>query len=548
MHQKLFTRSSPFLLLALFGAAVTIIAWGPCFAPWNTACFTNGEWGDYKHHYQGWINYLHGSSWIPPYTDAFTWPRKTSIMFTDSIPIAALIAKPFTRILNIKDWQYFSTLSLFNSVIIAWSVSNVGRYRGWSLTATLGLGIIFLTSSLSWSRLIVHHEALQLHGILILGLTWVITKQKSIVSWLILISASIGIHAYYMPMIIACFLIYLIDTTHRFRKILFLIVVLTTSLYIYGFLPGSLSSGSEVWGANMLSLFDPQNHSAIFAGLRKSEPFEIEGYSYLGIGIIVGGLIQISQLNDKSKFNNSIFPLAWWTIAIAYYFFALGHTWNIGDTPITPYKAIYAIPGIPKLYDIFRSSGRFSWPLVYSIAFWLFDKLSCSPRAPLKVLVVVLLQLLDSNLRVIARQGSLYSGLLNKGSNPVTVWAESNPAIAESIKTSDFIILGNLQNISHLPPPYTPQYLNPTAKANWGGDGITRLPTKSHTNTDLEYWMNTLLATHASQNNAQRNETALNRAIIFTDNPSEIKQLQNLTNKLNLQLVDLKSSCYSIHP
>ena len=548
MYRKVFLNNLSLVVLALIGAVITIIAWGPCFAPWNTACFTNGAWGDYKFHYQGWINYLHGPSWVPPYTLAFTWPQKSSVMFTDSIPIAAILAKPFTRILGLGDWQYFSALSLINSIIIAWSVSRIGRYRSWSLIATVALGVVLLTSSLSWSRLIVHHEALQLHGILILGMTWVVIRQKSLASWLLLISVSVGIHAYYTPMILACFLTYIIGTKYRVRKTLVLFVVLAISAYVYGFLPGSLSSGSEVWGANMLSLIDPQDHSAIFSGLRKSEPFEIEGYSYLGLGIIVGCLAQIFQHNDKRQSSNRLFPLAWWTMVIAYYFFAFGHTWNVGDTPITPYKAVYAIPGIPKLYDVFRSSGRFSWPLVYSIAFWLFEKINSSPRAPLKVLVLVLLQLLDSNLRVIARQGTLYSGLLNKRTNPVTAWAHSNKAIAESIKDSELIIVGSIQNQSNLPPSYTPQYLSPASMSNWGGDGITRLPSKMHETTDLQYWIGQHLAVPKGLHNTLYDKPVSTKVTIYTEKPSEIKQLRKLTTKLNLNFVDLGSGFYKVEP
>lgn len=548
MYRKVFLKNLPFLLLALIGAAITIIVWGPCFAPWNTTCFTNGAWGDYKFHYQGWINYLHGPSWVPPYTLAFTWPLKSSVMFTDSIPIAAILAKPFTRILSLGDWQYFSALSLINSIVIAWSVSRVGRYRSWSLIATIGLGVVLLTSSLSWSRLIVHHEALQLHGILILGMTWVITNQKNLASWLLLTSISLGVHAYYTPMIIACFSIYLIGTKYRVRKTVVLILMLIISAYVYGFLPGSLSSGSQVWGANTLSLIDPQDHSAIFSGLRKSEPFEIEGYSYLGLGIIVGCLVQISQSNSETQSTNKLFPRAWWVMVIAYYLFALGHTWNVGDTPLTPYKALYAMPGIPKLYDIFRSSGRFSWPLVYSISFWLFEKISSSSGAPLKVLLVVVLQLLDSNLRVIARQGTLYSGLLNKTTNPVTAWVKSNKAIAESIRDSELIIVGSIQNPANLPPSYTPQYLSPASKSNWGGEGITRLPSKKHENTDLQYWIDQQLASRRGLHNTLRNKPVPTNVTIFTEKLSEIQQLRKLTTKLNLNLVDLGSGFYKIQP
>jgi hypothetical protein len=113
----------PFWPLALVAVAVWLLAWGPCAAPWHTACFTNGGWGDHKHHYQGWITYLHSPVWLPPTSRAFTWPFTSSVMFTDSVPLAAILFKPLTRLLHLGDWQYLSALSLANGLLISGSCS-----------------------------------------------------------------------------------------------------------------------------------------------------------------------------------------------------------------------------------------------------------------------------------------------------------------------------------------------------------------------------------------------------------------------------------------
>lgn len=536
--------NKPFLVLSCIGVIITAVAWGPCLAPWNTACFTNGEWGDYKFHYQGWINYLHGQTWIPPYIHAFTWPYQSSVMFTDSIPAAAIIFKPITVAFGFKNWQYFGILSLLNSFVISWSASSVGRYRQWPSQVVICLGILLLTSSLSWSRLIVGHEALQLHGIVILGLAWVIVRQRNLAAWLILVCLSIGIHAYYTPMLLACFCTYLFGTNYRTIKLLLLSISVGCSLFIFGFLPNSLDSGSAVWGANMLSLIDPQGHSSIFTGLKKSEPFEIEGYSYLGFGVLIGLLIQISRHEPDSSSKSPLFPVCWWIIAISYYVFALGHTWNIGDTPITPYKVFYAVPGLPKLYDVFRSAGRFTWLIVYSIMFWLFECVSRSGKKNLILGIIVALQLLDSNLRTIVRQGGLYKGLLRNGSNPVQKWADLNPAIAENIREANLFIVGSVRDTSILPPPYTPQYLNPSSFSNWGGEGITRLPLITKDQSSLQHWIARMSPTPSSKQSPLPFNQVLHPTIIVTDNESELQQIQTITKQLNKRLTPIGNHYY----
>lgn len=523
------------LLLAMVGLLVCTVAWGDCLAPWKVTCFTSGSWGDYKFHYHGWISYLRGNSWIPPYISSFTWPHKSSAMFTDSIPIAAVIFKPVTLALRIPDWQYFSILSIANSLIIAWCSARIGQVLRWKIITTVCLGVLLLTSSLSWTRLIVHHEALQLHSILILAITWIITRQSSFKDWIFLMAVSVGIHAYYIPMVLGAFCCYLATSRHRLLKLIILVCVAILSALIFGFLPGSMSSGSDVWGANLLSLLDPQNHSTIFSALAKSEPYETEGYAYLGMGVIAGLFIVFAR-NDLSDSQLEIFPRSWWFISILLFIFALGHTWNVADTPITPHKLTYVVPGVSKIYDVFRSSGRYAWPISYSIVLWVFHNLDRASRSSVLIPILVLVQLLDSNLKSIYRVNTHLSNILLSGVTAVE-WSSSNKMYATQITNADTFVVGRVSNRSLLPPLYVPQYLNPSLKSNWGGV-LARNPKASKQRSALEHWISLLPNYENISPVGSINQSGNFYTLIVTDDKSEINAL--------LEAVKIRGMTYQI--
>ena len=527
------------LILYSLAIIVCVIAWGSCLSPLNTQCFTNGEWGDYKFHYQGWISYLHGDSFVPPYILSFTWPYKSSIMFTDSIPLAAIVLKPLTRLMRLPDWQYFSTLSILNSILIAHLSLKIGAFRKQKPFTTLVLGSILLTSSISWSRLAVGHEALQYHSLILLPTYWAIAKKTGFVRWALLIFVSVGIHAYYTPMILALCLATANNKKYLATRLIFFPLLCIVSAYLYGFLPSAASSGTEVWGANLLSLIDPQDHSAIFNPLRKREPFEIEGYSYLGIGIMLGSVLLLSshQAIKQNTEGDPLFSKNWWLVVLLLYAFALGHTWNIADTPVTPYKTIFGIPGAQYLYDIFRSSGRFTWPLYYTISIYCIDALDSFNRSRIILSLVLILQLFDSNLRVIFRQGSHYTGL-SKHISPAQEWIKANPSMAANLRSASNLIINDFpRDETLLPPSYTPQYLNPKIFSNWGGDGITRNP-------KIPVAANQYIINHLGVDCAKPPDLSPGPTIVMSQNHASLQKLKKLLRVCRLNYDNLSE--YSI--
>jgi hypothetical protein len=548
----------PFWPLALLALAVWLTAWGPCAAPWETACFTNGGWGDYKAHYHGWISYLHGATWIPPNSRAFTWPDTSSVMFTDSLPLAAIIFKPLTRLLRLGDWQFFSLVSLANGLLISGCCVAIGQARQWRPIATLALGTLLLTHVVSWSRLIVSHEALQLQGVLLLGLTWLIQRRSAPLPWCLLCGASVGLHAYYTPMLVAMALVAWLNVAlapgaegSRRGRLLRLVGSLTAlaltlalAAWLFGFQAGSASSGSEVWGANGLALLDPQGHSAILPPLRKREPFEVEGFSYLGIGMAIGLVVVLAGERDDRADPRPLVPRLWWAAAALLFVVALGPTWNIGDTPITPHNAVLVLPGMRDFYDIFRSSGRFNWPLLYTLVLWVVDALARRRRLRL-LLLLTALQLVETSLPRLVKLGHQHERRLRQDGDPVRAWQKRDPALAAALARSSLTLLGTVRHAKAMPPSYAPQRLQPAIESNWGGEGMARRPRQIPGETALNTWISGVEARLA------RGAPALasgERVLVISEDPGERARLTALARRAGLRLSDVGPAALLLQP
>ena len=533
------------MILAFIGLITCSIAWGPCLAPWQTKCFTGGAWGDYKFHYQGWVAYLNSSSFIPPYIQNFSWPANSSAMFMDSIPLVAIIFKPFILLFHLPAWQYFSFLSVVNAFLISWCSARIGQELQWKPVSTFCLGIVLLTSSLSWTRLLVHHEALQLHGILILAMTWIIIRQTSLVRWLALLVISVGIHAYFVPMVVCAMMPSVVSGKQRPKSLLLICLSTLLAIVLFGFLPGSASSRSDVWGANLLALIDPQTHSSIFSALVKKEPYEIEGYSYLGAGVILSLILVVSRGPVHSQQQN-LFPRSWWLLSLFLFIFALGHTWNIADTPIIPHKAMLIIPGAAQLFDVFRSSGRYAWPLAYTLTVWLFSRIDKYKDASLLALIAVILQLLDSNLKTVYRLGTHFSNIMTSP-NPTLEWARKNSVLASSISNAAMLVVGQVKDEKSLPPLYTPLYLNPTIVSNWGSVSARTPNAAAHAASAFDHWIDLVRSRDKTLLLPNCHLSDKCHTVLITDHKDQIKKLNQLSMQGLLQIQSIAPSAFKVH-
>ena len=354
----------------------------------------NIEWlmrGDWAQHFVGWHLYRSASwQWPPGAFDNFWHPVGTAIVFTDSLPLAALPLKLISAWLP-ERFQYIGTWLLVNCVLQGvFAILLLRCFIKKTVSLAIGTGLILL-APVFISR--IDHDTLTTHWLLLAGL-WMYfrptsTPRRACATWLVLVAVSALVHPYLNVMLLALAAAYYSREVFAVQRLSLrsgavdlgaLVGVSLFCWWLIGALTLRPSSGGVslgVYNANLLAWFDPQWMSRWFKPLPSFGDGQYEGKGYLGIGVWLLALLSIgwavrARYHQKGRLITVDTP--WWPLAIVvalltlYAFstrFALG-SWLLVD--ITP-------PHLP-LIDTFRSSGRFIWASCY-----LFSLLAIVPVA-----------------------------------------------------------------------------------------------------------------------------------------------------------------------
>lgn len=203
---------------ALLGALVFLILYGvrvldPTCVDW----ILNNPSPDPAQHYLGWVFYRR-SGWHLPYLGAnysAIYPYRTSILYTDSIPLLAVLGKLLGGVLPAR-FQYLGLWGLFcyamQGGLAQALIARVGGVRpgdtakNWA--SVLGAGVLVLFPALN-IRMFAH-TALAANWLVLLALwLWLCAEQsenrptaaKLCLWWGILGLLCAGIHLYYLPMV-----------------------------------------------------------------------------------------------------------------------------------------------------------------------------------------------------------------------------------------------------------------------------------------------------------------------------------------------------------
>lgn len=136
---------------------------------------------------------------------------------------------------------------------------------------------------------------------------------------------------------------------------------------VFGFVtPGSgpimTGSGYGMFSMNLLAPFNPGDMSLLFKSIAVLPAQVFEGYAYLGLGVILLGLICLARRPRLllGLGSPSLRPLLYVSVLLT--FAALSIRIVAGQT------VVLTIPVTPHMFQvlaIFRSSGRFFWPVYY---------------------------------------------------------------------------------------------------------------------------------------------------------------------------------------
>ncbi|MBO9663265.1 DUF6311 domain-containing protein [Dokdonella sp.] len=336
--------------------------------------------GDLAQHYSGWAVFRHAPwHWPPGLLPEVWYPVGTSIAYTDSLPLLALLLKPLSPWLP-EPFQYIGLWLMLNCVLqgatAALLLTRVTRVPATILAGTA----LFVYAPLLISRL--GHDTLTTQWLLLASL-WLYFRPTppaklaaEACPWWSIAGIAILVHPYLAAMTLAIQAAYWlkrwrVDRQRSLREVAVAAGVALAIVVALFWLSGAMilrsadSSGGVAYGYysfNLLGFFNPIGHSRFLPNLPYLKD-QYEGFAYLGIGVLalaawllVDGVLRLRRL---PRLEPSWRPLA--LVALALCVFAASSVVAIGSWVLVD------LPLDVPLLGAFRASGRFVWVAYYTL-------------------------------------------------------------------------------------------------------------------------------------------------------------------------------------
>lgn len=331
---------------------------------------------DWIQHYFGWSFFRQADWSFPPgKLSGYGYPMLSSIGYTDSIPLFALVFKCFSAWLP-TPFQYFGWWFLACYFLQGWFAIKLLKVFSLPSPITFGGTLLLMLSPVLLAR--TGHPALCAQWTL-LALIWIYYRpgklSTKVVPALMVVLLAAFIHPYLLAMNMALYLAVLlrlrISCVLPWCKIVaYFASALTGAVIIfylvgYFLIPSDRTAGSGVghFSANLNAFFNPLDTSSWLTAWPLATTGQYEGYGYLGlavIGVFIWSLFyyrqQVAALITLRSSSSILFY-----ICLLLFVFAL--------SPVVTFMShkVIDLPLRNYFTQTFRSSGRFVWPLHYFI-------------------------------------------------------------------------------------------------------------------------------------------------------------------------------------
>jgi len=368
-------------VLLVFHAAYGLETLNPTNINWLMSAYH--DWGT---HYLGWAFYRN-DPWTFPLGNIQSYyaPIGTNIGFTDSIPLFALIFKPFSSILP-EDFQYFGIWIFICHLLLAiYSYKIFDYFKVNKVISIVGTIVLAANPVLIFRGM---HPALCAQWLLVGSIYYYLIKSdhENVINinkkQAILLLLSSLINPYLTPMVAGFSIIlplknYLYDKTLSLKLAILFPIISLFGVIVIWISVGLLSFNSDtnldvgniygLYAFNLNSFFNSYGHySKFIPHLGMVTDNQHEGFGYLGIGMILLFLIAIFYVlffKRRVFYNNkSLLPLL--TLSFFLFVFAVSNQVSYGTNVIFNYPTLGIVE---KLGNIFRAIGRFIWVDYYLI-------------------------------------------------------------------------------------------------------------------------------------------------------------------------------------
>ena len=282
--------------------------------------------GDAALHQTGWDFFRHTALWQWPIglNPALGLVFSSSIIFTDSIPIAAFFFKPFSPFLG-EYFQYFGFWILLCFVL---QYHFAHRILSKLLNDQLSISIcsLFFIFSPPFLYRMIHggygHIALASHFVILAAIDHYFDKRSRGSIWVVILCSGLLIQVYFMPMLAAIWFASVVRRLLRssipFKELLLEIITTMIAVLITAWASGYFAVGRTINPEGWNYVFRWQPLSFVDSGTDGSEGWsrvirdnaqlagDTEGFSFLGSGVLALALFVAvtklwSHLKNRSR-------------------------------------------------------------------------------------------------------------------------------------------------------------------------------------------------------------------------------------------------------
>lgn len=335
--------------------------------------------GDPAQHYLGWL-FFAGEPWAwPPGRIAgFGYPQGTAVVFTDSIPLLALLFKPLAAWLP-AGWHYFGGWMLACYALNGYfGLRLVAHLTDRTVLRVLGAGFFVVVPPVLLRS--GGHESLMAHWLLLAAIELHLSGWRT-GRWLALCVVASLVHPYLLLMVLGLLGAAALQETWVLRRVapkqvgtrLLAIGAATgTAMALAGYFSshGPVAAGGfGFFSMNLNAWWDPWFDWSRFL---KQRPMgtggQYEGFMYLGAGMLLLGVMAAGIFAAQpSRPPRALWPLL--AVAAAFWCLALSNRVMFGD------KLLWTVPlpaDLKGALSVFRASGRFGWVAFYLLHLGIF--------------------------------------------------------------------------------------------------------------------------------------------------------------------------------
>ena len=334
-------------------------------------------YGDPAQHFIGW-HFFRSEPWGIPLgkIQSYLFPDGTSIVYTDSIPLMAILLKPFSSVLP-DVFQYqgiwvllsYTLQGLFASLLL-------GKVSKAPLPILLGT-FFFSLSPIMWLRT-EGHESLTSHWVILASLYLYLSQDtiRTRIMWRILLLLTSMIHFYLLVMILIIWGGYLLrELLKNFKyNVVPMIWTFTTTLFLLitvmwfaGYFvidaSSSVASGYGDCSMNLIAPFNPPLSTFFMKKISLSSGCQsFEGFNYFGFGLLLMILASLYVVFFQKNVFDLTRDLPLLIVTLTFLILALSNKVMIANKVIFYFE----LPDLlSNLLNVVRSSGRFFWPVAY---------------------------------------------------------------------------------------------------------------------------------------------------------------------------------------